>query len=182
MASKVDIGQCISYGIGSLKKQLGFQLLSVLIIGIGTGASFGLLYGPLYLGYYRAMAKVDAGGTPELADLLSGLEQILPSLLVSLLVWGAIYLGFILCIIPGLLLMPLSPVALCIVMRGEKDAIEAIKAAWRALAPNLLMAALTVFVLSVIACLGMIACFVGIFFTVPILNAGQYKMSQQILS
>lgn len=182
MANTVDVGQCVSFGIDSLKKHFSFQVLSGVIISFCVGSSFGLLYGPLYVGYYRAMAKIDAGETPEVGDLFSGFDQFLPSLIVSLLVGTAIWIGFLMCVIPGLLLLPLSPVSLCVVARGEKDGIAAVKAGWRTLTPNLLMAALTVFVLSMLASLGMIGCFVGIFLTLPILNAGQYKMGQQMLS
>ena len=146
MASKVDIGQCVSYGIDSLKKQLGFQVLSGIIIGIGISFSFGVLYGPLFVGYYRAMAKMDAGQTPEIGDLFSGFDQFLPSFLVWFLVSILTAIGFLFCIVPGLLLFPLLPVCLCVVARGEKDAIAAIKVGWNAFSSNLVMAVLALIV------------------------------------
>jgi hypothetical protein len=181
MGSKVDLGACVTYGVDALKKNIGFQLVAVIVLALANGFTAGILGGPLLLGYYRALAKMDAGQTPDINDLFSGFDKFIPAFLVVLLTGVLIAIGYFLCIVPGLIIAPLLPVSLCVIARGEGDAIAAIKAGWNALQPNIVMAALTGIILSIISSLGVLACGVGILFTLPIALAGTYKLSQQML-
>ncbi len=181
MSSKVDLGACVTYGVDALKKNIGFQLVAVIVLALANGFTAGILGGPLLLGYYRALAKMDAGQTPDINDLFSGFDKFIPSFLVVLLTGVLIAIGYCLCIVPGLIIAPLLPVSLCVIARGEGDAIAAIKAGWNALQPNIVMAALTAIILSILSSLGVFACGVGILFTLPIALAGTYKLSQQML-
>ncbi len=176
----VEIGACVNYGIEALKKNPGFQILAAVIIGLINGVAGGLLIGPLMLGYYNAMKKIEAGQQAEINDIFSGFSNFLPSFLAALLGGIAVSIGFFLCIIPGFLIMPVIPVAIFLVQQGEKDGIAALKRAWSGVVKTLVMAAVTALVLSLVGSLGSILCGIGVFLTLPIALAGMYKMSQQI--
>jgi len=182
MAGKVDLGACVTYGVDALKKNTGFQILAVVVVGIINGFTAGILGGPLMVGYYKAMAKLDAGQNADLNDLFSGFDKFIPAFLAFLLTGVMITIGYFLCVIPGLIIAPLMPLSLCLVAKGEGDAIAAIKGGWNALQPNIIMATLAFIVLGIVGTLGVLACGVGIIFTLPIALAGTYKLSQQILS
>ncbi|MCX7934112.1 MAG: hypothetical protein N3A66_02510 [Planctomycetota bacterium] len=176
----VEIGACVNYGIEELKKNPGFQILAAVLIALINGAAGGLLFGPLMLGYYNAMKKIEAGQKPEINDLFSGFSNFLPPFLAALLGGIAVCIGAFLCIIPAFLVMPIIPVAILLVQQGEQDGIAALKRAWSGVSKTLVMAAVTVLVLSLLGSLGSILCGIGVFLTMPIALAGMYKMAQQI--
>jgi uncharacterized membrane protein len=86
-----------------------------------------------------------------------------------------------LCFVPGLLLAPGWMAAFCLVARGESDAIAALKRGWSSSKPSLLMAAVTMLVISILMSIGAIACYVGIFLTLPFGFIAQYHLSRQLL-
>ena len=176
----VNLGVCVSYGFESLKKHIGFHVIGCLLLVVLNGFVCGLRMGPLLLGYFHALAKSDRGESPEVGDIFSQFDKFLPSFLVALLVSIAIGIGYICCVVPGVLLAPLAPVSLYAVYMGEKDPIAAIKRGWRGFQDNFLMAVLTVLVLGIISSLGALACGVGILFTMPMAIAGMYKLSEQM--
>jgi len=97
---------------------------------------------------------------------------LLSSLIVSV--------GFMLCFVPGLLIIGLVPTAAYLVAVGEKDGINAIKRAFEAVRANLLGTVICSLVLSIVGSLGAILCGVGIFLTLPIGMIGFYHMAKQI--
>ena len=132
----VEIGACLSYGIDAIKRNPGFQIMAAVIISVINGFTSGLLMGPLMLGYYNAMKKLDGGQTAEINDIFSGFSDFLPAFLVALLGGLVVSIGFVFCIIPGFLIMPIIPVAILLVQQGEKDCIAALKRAWSGVSKN----------------------------------------------
>lgn len=182
MASKIDVGACVSYGFESLKKNLGFHVVAIVIFVVLNGMSAGVLAGPILLGYFKALEKADSGQAPEIGDLFSRFDKFVPAFLVSLFCGILTAIGYFIFIVPGLLIAPLLPAALTIVDRGENDGIEAVKKAWACLQPNILMAAVAILVLGIIGSIGALACGFGMIFTAPIAIAGMYKLGQQMVA
>ncbi len=209
MAEKrVDIGECFSYGWKALQQNLVFHILvgvlfvlvyaAVNILGslVGGGldgapvvqALFGLAQTFLslsvtscfLLGYFHALSKIDAGADPELGDLFSQVDKLVPAVLTSVLCSVLITLGVLCCILPGVILIPLYPTALYLVYKGESDSIRALKKAWAELRGELVMAIITMLSLGCVAFLGLLACGVGALVTIPIYYAGLYKMTTQV--
>lgn len=175
-----DIGTCVSAGINGLKKDPVTHIVTSLLICIVGGATAGLLTGPMMVGYMRMIKREDEGFKAEIADVFKGFDDFVPALLAVLLSSIIVGIGFMLCVIPGLLIMALVPVATYLVAVGEKDGINAIKRAFDAVKANLLSAFLCGLVLAIIGSIGSLLCGVGIILTLPIAFIGSYHMAKQL--
>lgn len=177
----VNLGSALSKGVNTFKANPVFHILSFVIVLVVSSAAFGLLTGPMLVGYFKTFAKEDAGVKPELSDLFKGFDEFVPALLAGILGGIIVYIGFILCIIPGMLITPILPLALLLIANGEKDGIQALKRAWSILKPNLVMAALALFVFQIIGALGAIACLIGLLVTGPIAIIASWEVCRQLL-
>lgn len=100
---------------------------------------------------------------------------------MTLICGALIAVGYLVFVLPGILIAPLLTVSLMAVFQGETDAVAAIKKGWAAFQPNFIMAALTLFILGIIMSVGVLACGIGVLFTAPVGIAGMYKLGQQML-
>ncbi len=176
-----EIGTCVSAGVAGLKKNFVLHVVVTLLILIVGGASGGLLYGPMLVGYMRMIKAEDEGGTPAIGDVFKGFDDFLPAFLAAFLGGLAVSIGIMLCIIPGLLIMALPMTAVYIVATmGEKDGINALKRAWALVKENLIPSALCALVLGIVGSLGAILCGVGILLTLPIAFIGLYHMAKAL--
>jgi uncharacterized membrane protein len=179
MAS-VDIGGALTKGISTFKANPVFHILSFVIVVVVSGAAFGLLTGPMLVGYFKTFAKEDSGAKPEIGDLFKGFDEFVPALLAAILGGILINIGFILCIIPGLLIAAILPLSLLLIARGEQDGIQALQKGWALLKPNLLMAAIAMIIIQIIGALGVIACGIGLLITGPIAAIATWQLCQQL--
>jgi len=175
-----DIGSCVSAGFNGLKNDPQTHLICTLLVAVVGGVSGGLLSGPMMVGYMRMIKMADEGGKPEIADIFKGFDDFVPALLAVLLSSIAVSIGFMLCFIPGLLIMAIVPTAGYLVAVGEKDGINAIKRAFEAVKANLFSAFLCTLVLSILGSLGAIFCGIGVILTLPIALIGMYHMAKQL--
>ena len=175
-----DIGTCVSAGFNGLKKDPVTHIVTTLLIGIVGSVTAGLLTGPMMVGYMRMIKREDEGFKAEIADVFKGFDDFVPALLAVLLSSIVVGIGFMFCILPGLLIMALVPVATYLVAVGEKDGINAIKRAWDAVKANLMGAFFCGLVLAIVGSLGSFLCGVGIILTLPIAFIGSYHMAKQL--
>lgn len=177
----ISIGTCVSDGVTALKRNPVYCIVGGLIIGLGGGMSAQVLAGPLTLGFYRGLEKEEKGGRAELGDLFTAFDDIVPPLIAGLIAMWAMVVGSYLCLIPGLLVAPLMPLAMHFIAAGEKDGMNALKRAWAALKPQLVPAAIAAFVLMLVAMLGIVACCIGVLITAPIYTVGMRTLAKQII-
>jgi uncharacterized membrane protein len=175
-----DIGTCVSAGFNGLKKDPVTHIVTTLLIGIVGSVTAGLLTGPMMVGYMRMIKREDEGVKAEIVDVFKGFDDFVPALLAVLLSSIVVGIGFMFCILPGLLIMALVPVATYLVAVGEKDGINAIKRAWDAVKANLMGAFFCGLVLAIVGSLGSFLCGVGIILTLPIAFIGSYHMAKQL--
>lgn len=175
-----DIGTCVSAGFNGLKKDPVTHIVTTLLIGIVGSVTAGLLTGPMMVGYMRMIKREDEGVKAEIADVFKGFDDFVPALLAVLLSSIAVGIGFMFCILPGLLIMALVPVATYLVAVGEKDGINAIKRAWDAVKANLMGAFFCGLVLAIVGSIGSFLCGIGIILTLPIAFIGSYHMAKQL--
>jgi len=175
-----DIGACVSAGIKGLKDNPLTHIVATLLVVIIGNVSFGILAGPMMVGYMRLVRIEDEGGKPGIGDVFKGFDDFVPALLAVLVGGIIVGVGFVLCVIPGLLIMALVPTAAYLVAVGEKDGIEALKRAWQVVKENLVASCLCSLVLAIIGSLGAILCGVGIVITMPIAFIGMYHMAKQL--
>ena len=173
-----DIGACVSAGFNGLKKDPVTHIVTSLLIGVVGGATAGLLTGPMVVGYMRKCE--DEGNKVEIADVFKGFDDFVPALLAVLLSSIIVGIGFMLCFIPGLLIMALVPTAAYLVAVGEKDGINAIKRAFEAVKANLLSAFFCALVLGIVGSIGGLLCGIGMILTLPIGFIGSYHMAKQL--
>ncbi len=175
-----DIGSCVSAGFNGLKKDPVTHIVTSLLIGVVGGATAGLLTGPMVVGYMRMIKREDEGNKVEIADVFKGFDDFVPALLAVLLSSIIVGIGFMLCFIPGLLIMALVPTAAYLVAVGEKDGINAIKRAFEAVKANLLSAFFCALVLGIVGSIGGLLCGIGMILTLPIGFIGSYHMAKQL--
>lgn len=102
--------------------------------------------------------------------LLFSTFDVLPALLIAgILTPIASAIGFLLCIVPGLLLLGLFLFVNPLIVDQKKGAIEAISTSFNALKSQMWMALLYVIVLGLVLLAGLIACGVGILVTLPLI-------------
>lgn len=179
--AKINIGACLSGGVDCVKRNPLFYILGYFLFMVISNISAGLLMGPLMVGYFRAMKKEEEGGKAEIGDLFKGFDDFVPALIAALLGGLAVFIGCMLCFIPGLLIMAIVPCAVYfIAIMGEKDGINALKRAWAVVVANLVMAAVAMFVLALVSSVGVILCYIGIFITGPIGLCGMYILAKQM--
>jgi len=179
MAS-LDLGNVISRSFDDYKSNFITHFIASILTAIVSGLAFGLLLGPMQVGYMKMQDKLRSGQAIEIGDVFKGFDHFAPALVVWLVGGILVGIGFILCVIPGFLLLPILPVAFHLVGRGEKDGIQALKRAWRLVYANLVMSAITMLILAVIGSLGAILCGIGVFLTLPLLYIGSYHFAQQL--
>ncbi len=175
-----DIGACVSAGINGLKKDPVTHIVTSLLIGIVGGASAGVLTGPMMVGYMRMIKREDEGTKAEIADVFKGFDDFVPALLAVFVSSIIVGIGFMLCFVPGLLIMALVPTAAYLVAVGEKDGINAIKRAFDAIKANLLGSVFCALVLGIVGSIGGILCGIGMILTLPIAFIGMYHMAKQL--
>jgi uncharacterized membrane protein len=175
-----EIGTCISAGIAGLKKDPLAHIAATVLVGVVGGVSAGLLTGPMLVGYMRMIQNEEQGGKADFMDVFKGFDDFVPALLAVLLSSIMVSIGFMLCFVPGLLLIGLVPTAAYLVAVGEKDGINAIKRAFAAVKENLLGTVICSLVLGIVSSLGAIVCGVGMILTLPIGMIGMYHMAKQI--
>ncbi len=129
---------------------------------------FSLLYSAwLYGGIYRTAVKQVRGEAIGMEDIFSG-GPVLWKMLGYNIVYGlAVGIGFVLCIVPGFLLAGLLFPGYALIADGETIG-NAISRSMDAMKKDMWNAAAFAFVVSLVAAAGVLACFVGLFVTLPI--------------
>lgn len=175
-----NISECVSAGFSGFKQDPVTHIIATVLVLFISGVGFGLLAGPMMVGYMRMIKRQDEGGKAEISDIFKGFDDFVPALLAVLLGSIIVGIGYMLCVLPGLLVMALIPTAAYLVAVGEKDGIVALQRAWVSVKANLLGAFLCMLVLGIIGNLGVILCFIGVILTLPIAFIGSYQMAKQL--
>ena len=175
-----DIGVCLSAGWNGLKNNFVTHVVACVLVAVVSGVTSGLLAGPMVVGYMRMVKLEDEGGRAQIGDVFKGFDDFVPALVAVLLSSILVGIGFMLCVIPGLLLAAIVPTAAYVVAAGEKDGIQAIKRAFTAVKAHMLAAFFCTLVLGIVSALGGLLCGVGILLTMPIHFIGSYHMAKQL--
>lgn len=120
-------------------------------------------------GMYRAAFKQLRGGKVEFKDLFSAKDCYLRLLGGALLMYLIIMIGYMLCMVPGLIAMGLLFFTLPLIVERNMGVIDAMKLSYEVTKPNMLMFTLFAFVVGLIASAGAYACYVGLLATYPLM-------------
>ena len=177
----LDIGACVQAGFDGFKKDPISHIIAVLLVCAISGLSSHILSGPMLVGYMKMLKNAETTGKVEIADVFKGFDSFIAAFLAVFISSIIVVFGFMLCIIPGLLIMALPTVAAYLVADGETDGIKAMSAAFDAVKANLIPSCLCVLILGIIGSLGVLLCGVGILVTLPIAFIGEYHMAKQMV-
>jgi len=178
--ARPNIGECVSSSFEIFKKNAITYVIAWLLLTVVNSMTFGILIGPLLVGYFR-MVKTDAsGGKAQIGDLFKGFDNLSAGLVAGIISALAIGVGGFCCILPGLVAAPLLPVSLYLVSEGENDGVNAVKRAWQAISRNLVESVVYMLLLTALAFAGVLACCIGLFVTLPISFIAQYMLARQL--
>ena len=179
MAS-ANVGDCLSGAWGIFKNNAVTHVVCTFLVMAVTSLSAGLLAGPMIVGYLRMVERETRGEPVQIGDIFRGFDDFVPALVAGLISSLVVSLGFMLCFIPGLLIMALPPVALYLVARGERDGVAAFNQAWSLVTKNLGSAFFCSLVLGIVGSLGFVLCGVGALLTLPLSMIGSYFLAHQL--
>jgi uncharacterized membrane protein len=178
--SPFDIGACFNIALAALKRDLlnivlgnfVISLVITLVCGLGLIPIIGwiaviLLVPPLVIGFIRFNAKCVRGQPATLGDCFSGFDVFGTSVLSYVLLVLLVLVGTVLCVLPGIYLA----IAYSFVWNLQADrkgsAWECLEMSRQAVTAHWGWALLLLLVASLLAYAGIIACLIGVFFTMP---------------
>jgi uncharacterized membrane protein len=164
--SPFDVGACLSDAFAALKRDFwnvvlvhtAFIFLSCFIITVP----------PLSIGLMRFNTKVLAGETASFDDLFSGFADFGASWLMLLVMVPFLAVAFLLCYLPGIYLGIAWSLSWNLLADKRGSFWECLEIGRQAVTAHWGWAFLLVIVANVVAQVGFIACFVGIFATMPL--------------
>ncbi|MBN2411367.1 hypothetical protein JXQ31_06715 [candidate division KSB1 bacterium] len=145
-------------------------LIYVLIIAVVSTTVIGeiLVIGPLTVGFFIAINKKIKGAKCEINDLAKGFQFFVSAFLSSVIVSFFISLGFILLIIPGIIVSALYMFTPLFIAEQNMDFWAAMEASRKLAMKHLFDLTVFVFTLYIITLLGILVCGIGVLITIPL--------------
>jgi uncharacterized membrane protein len=178
--SPFDIGACFNIALAALKRDLLNIVLANFVIGLvitfvcGLGLipfigwiAVILLVPPLVIGFIRFNAKCVRGQPATLGDCFSGFDVFGTSVLSYILMVLLVLVGTVLCILPGIYLAIAYTFVWNLLADRKGSAWECLEMSRQAVTAHWGWALLLLFVASLLAYAGIIACIIGVFVTMP---------------
>jgi uncharacterized membrane protein len=178
--SPFDIGACFNIAFAALKRDLlnivlanfVIGLVITLVCGLGLIPIIGwiaviLLVPPLVIGFIRFNAKCVRGQPATLGDCFSGFDVFGTSVLSYILMVLLVLVGTVLCILPGIYLAIAYTFVWNLLADRKGSAWECLEMSRQAVTAHWGWALLLLFVASLLAYAGIIACIIGVFVTMP---------------
>jgi hypothetical protein len=165
-----------------LQQQMGTWVLMIVVyLVVGGVANYvlsripaigGLLGGLpvaiLMAGLYKAALKHVRGEAIAVGDMFDLKDVLGPIIVAWVLTTIGTAIGFVLCILPGIVVNALWMFTQLLIVDKGMDGVAAMRESFNTLRGEWLMAALFLFVIFLIAAAGALACGVGILITIPI--------------
>lgn len=178
--SPFDIGACFNIALAALKRDLlnivlanfVIGLVITLVCGLGLIPIIGwiaviLLVPPLVIGFIRFNAKCVRGQPATLGDCFSGFDVFGTSVLSYILMVLLVLVGTVLCVLPGIYLAIAYTFVWNLLADRKGSAWECLEMSRQAVTAHWGWALLLLFVASLLAYAGIIACIIGVFVTMP---------------
>jgi uncharacterized membrane protein len=165
---QVRTGAWIGAGWEFVKADVVNLALMALVYALVANAAMGLLTGALSCGFFVVFMKKVLGQRTEFGDLFKGFSFFVPALVASIITGIFIIIGSLLCIIPGLVVAAMYMFVYLFIVDRKMDFWPAMQASHAIVKKDYL--GFTLFLLAMVAIniLGVLACFVGVFITMPI--------------
>jgi uncharacterized membrane protein len=178
--SPFDIGACFNVAMATLKRDFLNIVLSNFVIGLVIGLvslvgmipfigwiAMILLIPPLIIGFIRFNAKCVRGQPATLGDCFSGFDVFGTSVLTYILMILLVVVGTVLCILPGIYLAIGYAFVWNLLAERRGSAWECLEMSRQAVTAHWGWAFLLMIVASLLAYVGLVACLIGVFATMP---------------
>lgn len=178
---KAQTGRWISAGWRMVTSDLGnFALASLIFVVVNSFASI-VTQGPMQCGFHLYCMKKLFGRRYEVGDLFKGFDFFLPSFVAALLVGIFAGVGFLLCIIPGLVVASMYKFTYLFILDKKMDFWPAMQASHAVVKNDYF--GFTIFLLAMagVNILGFLCCIVGLLVTIPMSIAAITIAYQEIV-
>jgi uncharacterized membrane protein len=158
----------ISQGWELVKADLGNYVLMALIFTFLGSMVPIILQGPLLAGMHIFTMKKLLGRRAEFADIFTGFNFFVPTLVASLLIALFVFFGTVLCVIPGLVVAAMYKFTYLFIVDKRMDFWQAMQASHAIAKRDYVGFTMFLLLMVLVDLLGVLCCVVGIFVAMPV--------------
>ena len=168
---EVHAGRWISEGWALVTADLGNYVLLALVFSVLNSAVPVILQGPMIAGFHIFTMKKLMGRHAEFSDLFLGFNYFVPTLVASIVIALFVFCGFVLCIIPGLVVIAMYSFTYLFIVDKRMDFWPAMQASHAVVKRDYVGFTLFLVLLLLVGLLGLLCCIVGVFVAIPVTYA-----------
>src|SRR3954463_5851295 len=168
VAVRANTGQWINRAWEYVKTDIGlFAGMTILHAIVGSVGSF-ITQGPMQCGFHIACMKKIIRGRTEIGDLFLGFNFFVPALVAALLTAVFCFAGFLLCIIPGLVVAAMYQFTYLFIVDRRMDFWPAMQASHAVVKNDYFGFVLFLLALGLLNIVGFLCLLVGLLITIPV--------------
>jgi uncharacterized membrane protein len=171
----VNMGKWISEAWQMIQSDLGFFLLlgfiylAVLTVASGTVIGTFIVAGPMEVSLFYIFFQKMRGKPVEIGNLGKGFEFFAVAILANIVIGVFVLIGFVFCIIPGLLAIAAYQFTYPLILEKRMDFWQAMETSRKFLSQHLFEMTIFIFVKAIIIVIGLLFCCVGVVAAVPLI-------------
>jgi uncharacterized membrane protein len=165
---EVHAGRWISEGWALVTADLGNYVLLALIFLVLSSAVPVILQGPMIAGLHIFTMKKLMGRRAEFADLFTGFNYFVPTLVASIVIGLFVFAGTLLCVIPGLVVAAMYKFTYLFIVDKRMDFWPAMQASHAVVKRDYAGFTLFLILMALVNVLGALCCIVGLLVSVPV--------------
>ena len=165
---RVETSRWLGAGWQIVQQNIGTYMLMALLFGALAACVPVVLHGPLMVGFHIAFMRKIVRGTMEVGDLFKGFNFFVPSLVASLLISIFTTIGFVFCIIPGIVVSAMFMFTYLFILDKRMDFWPAMQASHEIVKRNYVGFSLFIVATMLLNFVGILCLLVGILITIPI--------------
>ena len=172
--AQVNMGNWISRGWDMTFSDIGpiilISFIYLVVIAVASSTLIGefVVIGPLNVGFFFLFFKKIRGQKIDIGDIGRGFSFFVAAVLSQIIISVFVSIGFIFCIIPGIVVSALYIFAPALIVEKKLDFWQAMEASRKIVSHYLFEMSIFVIVLGFINLLGVLLCGVGVLISIPI--------------
>jgi uncharacterized membrane protein len=178
---RVETGRWLGAGWQIVQQNLGAYALMALLFGVLASCVPVVLHGPLMVGFHIAFMRKMVRGIVEVGDLFKGFSFFVPSLIASILISIFTTIGFLCCIIPGIVVSAMFMFTYLFIVDKRMDFWPAMQSSHEIVKKNYVGFSLFILATILLNLAGALCLLVGLLITVPITFAAITVAYQEIV-
>jgi len=165
---EVHAGRWISEGWALVTADLGNYVLLALIFLVLSSAVPVILQGPMIAGLHIFTMKKLMGRRAEFADLFTGFNYFVPTLVASIVIGLFVFAGTLACIIPGLVVAAMYKFTYLFIVDKRMDFWPAMEASHAVVKNDYFGFTMFLLLAVVVNIVGFLCCIVGLLVSIPV--------------